>query len=193
MQLTSIDPWSFCHCKFLKSLRYLLPKFSKSGSPEMNTAGIEISINISCGAKSSRCTWSQKNLEPLVFLWKYFKVLHFGGGIPYYPSLGVKVPLPHFLANFPAPHVDFSQPERLPASEEAQHIGPSLLLRHSPLPIATDGKWNFHFKVFLAELRKPSRMKIRVTPPVLTVLPIHLPTSRRFCKSHCIAFSLGLF
>ena len=66
-----------------------------------------------------------------------------------------------FLANFPAPHVDFSQPERLPASEEAQRIGPSLLLRHSPLPIATDGKWNFHFKVFLAELRKPSRMKIR--------------------------------
>ena len=98
-----------------------------------------------------------------------------------------------FLANFPAPHVDFSQPERLPASEEARRIGPSLLLRHSPLPIATDGKWNFHFKVFLAELRKPSRMKIRVTPPVPTVLPIHLPTSRRFCKSHCIAFSLGLF
>ena len=116
-----------------------------------------------------------------------------GEGSPTTLLFGVKVPLPHFLANFPAPHVDFSQPERLPASEEAQRIGPSLLLRHSPLPIATGGKWNFHFKVFLAELRKPSRMKIRVTPPVLTVLPIHLPTSRRFCKSHCIAFSLGLF
>ena len=188
MQLTSIDLWSFRHCNFLKSLRYLLPKFSESGSPEMNTAGIEISIGISWGAKSSRCTWSRKNLGPLVFLWKYLKVLHFGGGIPYYPTFRCQSP-----ANFPAPHIDFSQPERLPASEEAQRIGPSLLLRHSPLPIATDGKWNFHFNVFLAESRKPSRMKIRVTPPVPTVLPIHLPTSRRFCKSHCIAFSLGLF
>ena len=101
MHLTSIDLWGFRHCNFLKSLRYLLPKFSESGSPEMNTAGIEISIGISCGAKSSRCTWSQKNLEPLVFLWKYLKVLHFGGGIPYYPTFRCQSPAPSLSGKFP--------------------------------------------------------------------------------------------
>ena len=54
------------------------------------------------------------------------------------------------------------------------------------------GKCNFHFKVFLVELRKPSTVKIRLTPPVPTVLHNH-PTSLRFCKSHCIAFSLWAF